>query len=299
MRFLTLAFLLGFSLNILSQVDSVKTKTRAYSPISKPTRNHGKFFIHWGYNRGWYTNSDIHFKGDGYDFTLKDAEAKDRPTPFQWGQYFHPANLTIPQTNLKFGYFINEKWALSFGVDHMKYVMQTAKNGTVDGTIDVGSIYDGVYNNDEVFLSGSFVLFEHTDGLNYINLEADRYTYIKGVDVFKVRLTLENNSGLGAGILLPKTNATLFKDKNRDDFNIAGLGLNAKTGLKLSIGKYFYIQSELKGGYINMPWIRVSPDKSDKANQYFMFAQFNWLIGLNFNTKKEDPKNLIIGNPNF
>lgn len=39
----------------------------------------GKFFISWGGNRESYTKSDIHFKGDDYDFTIHDATAKDKP----------------------------------------------------------------------------------------------------------------------------------------------------------------------------------------------------------------------------
>ena len=138
-------------------------------------------FFHWGYNRGWYTNSDIHFKGSGFDFTIHDAVAKDRPTPFQWYDYFAIQNLTIPQTNLKMGYFINNKWALSFGVDHMKYVLQNHLTSNISGTINTGGIHDGVYDNDPKVLGWDFVIFEHTDGLNYINLELDRL-WVREID---------------------------------------------------------------------------------------------------------------------
>ena len=40
----------------------------------------GNFFFYWGYNRSAYTNSDIHFWGDGYDFTITAVRAKDEPT---------------------------------------------------------------------------------------------------------------------------------------------------------------------------------------------------------------------------
>src|ERR1035437_6297194 len=39
----------------------------------------GTFFFYWGYNRAAYTNSDIHLKGDGYDFTITDLRARDEP----------------------------------------------------------------------------------------------------------------------------------------------------------------------------------------------------------------------------
>lgn len=32
--------------------------------------------------------------------------------------------MTIPQYNLRFGYYLNEKYQITLGVDHMKYVMK-------------------------------------------------------------------------------------------------------------------------------------------------------------------------------
>ena len=55
-----------------------------FSQDNKPTsgkytaHNKGKMYIYWGGNRDSYTNSDIHFKGANYDFTLHDVAAVDR-----------------------------------------------------------------------------------------------------------------------------------------------------------------------------------------------------------------------------
>jgi hypothetical protein len=35
----------------------------------------------------------------------------------------NPARMTIPQTNFRLGYFINDHYS-SYWVDHMKYVLQ-------------------------------------------------------------------------------------------------------------------------------------------------------------------------------
>ena len=34
----------------------------------------GNFFLSWGYNWSWYSNSDIKFKGENYNFELKDRK---------------------------------------------------------------------------------------------------------------------------------------------------------------------------------------------------------------------------------
>ncbi|RUA28496.1 MAG: hypothetical protein DSY76_04330 [Bacteroidetes bacterium] len=70
-----------------------------------------------------------------------------------------------------------------------------------------------------------------------------------------------------------------------DKFHLAGFGLGALVGVNLSFGRYFFIQSEFKAGYINMPDVRTTPDASDKASQAFFFTQLNVLFGARINIK--------------
>lgn len=46
--------------------------------------------MYWGWNRGWYNNSDIQFKGTDYNFKLQNVVAKDRPSDFDFNTYFNP-----------------------------------------------------------------------------------------------------------------------------------------------------------------------------------------------------------------
>ena len=68
----------------------------------------GNFYSYWGWNFSWYTKSNINFKGDNYDFTIHKATAQDRQTKFTLNNYLNPANITIPQYNFRFGYFIKK-----------------------------------------------------------------------------------------------------------------------------------------------------------------------------------------------
>ena len=62
-------------------------------------------------------------------------------------------------------------------------------------------------------------------------------------------------------------------NERHDDFHVSGYGVSAKVGLNLTFFKYFFLQAELKGGYINMPDIRTTNNPSDRASQHFMFIQ--------------------------
>ena len=245
-------------------------------PISEKytAHNKGKVYIYWGGNRDSYTNSDIHFKGNNYDFTLYDVAAVDKPKGWHI-DYINPSRMTIPQTNFRLGYFINDHYNISIGLDHMKYVMVQNQSARITGNYDL-SYNLTVINNGVVNLSDeSFLTFEHTDGLNYINSEISRVDDIS--KIFKIRDTdkfqISLTEGAGGGILYPKTNVMLMGQPRHDDFNVAGYGVSAKAGLNLTFFKYFFIQAELKGGYINMPNIKTTFDNSDSASQHFMFFQ--------------------------
>ncbi len=246
----------------------------------------GSFYIYWGWNRASYTKSDITFSGNNYDFTLSDVIAKDRQTKFNFKTYFNPTTITIPQYNFRIGYHINDKYNISIGIDHMKYVMQNNQIVNIVGHIDsTGTIYDGVYqNDDQINLSPDFLLFEHTDGLNYINTEFRRMDDL----ISRKNWSLSITEGVGVGALYPRTNTTILHHPRYDEFHLSGFGADAVLGLNFTFCKYFFIQPEAKLGYINMPDIRTTMDVSDKAKQDFFFAQANVVFGVCINTRKND-----------
>ncbi|MGL4582126.1 MAG: hypothetical protein ACRCVU_03985, partial [Flavobacterium sp.] len=75
------------------------------------------------------------------------------------------------------------------------------------------------------------------------------------------------------GIVLPKTNTTLLGKERYDEFHVSGFGFSAKAGLNVTFFKHFFVQAELKGGYIDMYDVRTTADKADRAMHNFWFAQ--------------------------
>ena len=269
--------LLLFSLFTLSGISTgVYAQENTANPSKYTAHNKGKFYVYWGGNRESFSRSDIHFKGANYDFTLYDVSAHDKPKGWQI-DYLNPGRMTIPQTNFRMGYFISDHYNVSLGLDHMKYVMYQDRIVDYTGTYPNQGSYNEVVpgNPNQVNLTTDFLKFEHTDGLNYINTEfcrvddLSKYLSIGNTDKFQVNLT----EGLGAGILFPKTNATLLEKPRHDDFHVAGYGVSGKVGLNLTFYKYFFVQAELKAGYINMPDIRTTQDSADKASQHVLFVQ--------------------------
>ncbi|TDE28527.1 MULTISPECIES: hypothetical protein [Flavobacterium] len=238
------------------------------------THNKGKFFVSWGGNRDSYSKSDITFRGKDYNFTLENVQAHDKPKGWHV-DYINPSRMTIPQTNFKLGYFINDHYSVAIGVDHMKYVMTQDKAVNIDGYYPNPGSYDELLPNNQVLLTEEFLMYEHTDGLNYVNTEFSRHDDISSI--FKIentdKIQVNLTEGVGFGLLYPKTNTTLLGKERHDDFHVSGYGTSLKAGLNITFFKHFYIQGELKGGYINMQNIRTTQSTEDSASQDFFFFQ--------------------------
>lgn len=250
------------------------------NPLKYTESNKGKFFVYWGGNRESYSDSDIRFKGADYDFTIYNVEAHDKPKGWHV-DYINPSKMTIPQTNFRMGYFITDKYNISLGVDHMKYVMSQNRRVKYSGYYPNQGTYNENPTADELTLDENFLTFEHTDGLNYINTEISRFEdisklfKIQNTDKFQVNL----QGGIGGGILYPKTNAKLLGKERHDDFHVSGYGVSAKAGINLTFFKHFFIMYDIKGGYINMNDIRTTAESTDTAQQDFFFFQKTIALG--------------------
>lgn len=265
---------LPFSLLILLFTTNVFSQEQLKIQDKYTAHNKGKFFITWGGNRETYSKSDVTFRGKDYNFTLENIQAHDKPKGWHI-DYINPVKMTIPQTNFRLGYFVNDHYSITIGVDHMKYVMFQDRAVNITGNYPDAGTYGEILPENQVLLTEDFLTYEHTDGLNYINTEFSRHDdissvfKIKNTDKIQVNLT----EGFGVGFLYPKTNTKLLGKERHDDFHISGYGTSLKAGLNITFFKHFYIQGELKGGYINMPDIRTTISTEDSASQDFFFFQ--------------------------
>lgn len=242
--------------------------------------NKGKFYVYWGGNRGYYSNSDIRFKGDDFDFTVQDATAHDKPKGWHV-DYINPTKMTIPQTNFRLGYFISDKYNVSIGVDHMKYVMTQNQEATVIGNYPDKGSYGEVLSNGKTKLTEDFLMFEHTDGLNYVNAEIARYEdfskYLGITNTDKIQFNAL--VGVGAGVLYPKTNATVLGRERHDAFKVAGWGASAKAGVNATFFKHFFVQYEWKFGYIDITKAPIILNNGAYASHHFTFNQGIFVVG--------------------
>jgi hypothetical protein len=248
----------------------------------------GRFFVSWGWNRAAYTKSNISFKGSDYDFQLRKVVAHDKPSKVSFRNYLQIDRLTIPQTNFKMGYFVRDNLSVSIGFDHMKYVMDNNQAVFMKGVITRQGSFEGTYNGEKK-ITEDFLTYEHSDGLNYINVEAEKY--------FNLYHSLNNNFivdaslGGGAGVLMPRTDIILMNYERSDAFHVSGFGLNIKAGIQATVFKHLVIKFENKNGYINMPDINLhKKGTAGRGKQSFFFTAFDGMIGYSFSLNDKSKK---------
>lgn len=291
-KILSIILLFIFSNSTQAQVNQASTTsfTTPSKSIFSPERKRnfsrkGNFYFHWGYNNSWYQNSDINFKGPGYDFTIKDVTAQDRQSKLSW-DYLNPAEISIPQYNIRIGYFIKDNYSISVGWDHMKYVVDIPQTVIIEGNIGsnisvpntpTGS-YAGTYDGQYINLNDQVLSYEHTDGFNYANVELERHDDIWVAPSQKTSLTLE--SGLGTGLFIPRSDVRLFGMGRNHNFNVAGYGFSAKLGLKFFITKGWFIQNTTKIGTAKLTNVRTTGfNDVDKAQQRINYLENMVVMG--------------------
>jgi hypothetical protein len=230
-------------------------------------QNPMRFYAYWGYNNAAYAPSTIRMQGADYDLTLFNATAHDRQTPFSYRDYIRPDRITIPQTNFKVGYYLKNNWSIAAGVDHMKYVLDQNQMLDISGTISQAGPYKGTYNRTALPMAENFLKYEHTDGLNFLNVELEKYFHL-----WKYKqLEIQGIASASIGALMPKTNVTFLNYPRNDAFHLAGFGALVSPGIKISYKNIFF-RYMAKGGYMHMPDIKLH------SSMYYSRAQQNILL---------------------
>ena len=238
-----------------------------------------RVFANWGYNRAQYTRSNIHFEGPGYDFILHDVAAQDRPENFSFGGYFAPKNIWIPQYNYRAGWFLSDRWGLSIGLDHMKYVVGQYQTVRITGTISAerSVTYAGSSEHD-VALTPDFLRYEHTDGLNLLSVDGDHYDRLWNSHNGKHALFLTEGAFIGP--VIPRTDVRLFGEGINNRFNVAGYGAGAQAGFFAEFWDHLFLRVAAKAGYIELPNVLTTGEAGNSARQRFWFVQEYAVLGV-------------------
>lgn len=245
-------------------------------------------YFHWGYNRSIYSKSDVNFYSPIYDFTVKDLRASDRPSR-EFATYVNPATITVPQFNIRLGWYYKFRWDISVGYDHMKYVMQRNQNLYING--DAGETTTSELNGEYTDATGLIPIrhqdlsYENTNGLNYISVQLSNTAPLYKTN--KRKFAIQRRIGMGAGPVITQTDFTWDGQQYHTDLGFSGYGVSAHGGIRFDFFNRFYLMSNWSGGFIHLPKNRTAPNDELFVKHKFVYAQWELLGGVLFYLKSK------------
>ena len=244
---------------------------RGFSQSDTSTKATSKLYVTWGYTRATYSKSSLHFKNSSGDAFVTD----DRP---DFDKIKDVINITIPQFVFRIGYSINSKWGVELSYDHTKYVVNDWQKARVKGQINGYALVC-----DTILNPSNFLHFEHTDGANFWMVNA-----VRSIQFFKPSKNLIVSVVLkpGAGVVIPRTDVTLFGERLNNNWHVAGWIVGFETGLRIEFLKNGFFEFVGKGSHANYTNSLVLGKGNGQASHKIFTGQLTATIGLNFGLKK-------------
>lgn len=238
----------------------------------------GSFYLSWGYNKEWYSRSNVHINqpSEGNNYTLHNVKAHDNPG---WNKDLFKKELTIPQYNYRIGYFFNEKqdWAFEINFDHTKYIIATNQNIRLKGTLN-----NQQTDADIVFAEPDFFYFLN-NGANFL-----LFNLVKRYDLYHIsnnKLKFDLLCKAGIGPVIPHVENSLFGKKNNPGFQIGGWNTGVEMALRSTFMKYAYLEFAHKGDYARYSGLNIY---NGKARQAFFTYELILSLGITFPTGKNN-----------
>lgn len=237
----------------------------------KTKKGKGSFYFAWGYNKDWFSPSDLHFESkgkDNYSFTIHDVKANDLPKL----DHIFDTDLSIPQYIYRFGYYFrnNKRFGIELSFDHAKYIMKQNQVAHVEGNIR------GAYVDKDTILSPGFIRFEHTNGANFLMLSMLRRHQFLASKSEKHRLQGVIKPGIG--IVIPQSDVSLFGHRQNNYYHIAGYIFGVEGSLRYEYGKHLFGETGFKGTFANYTNVLTVDDA--RANHHFFCLE--WLFSIGF-----------------
>lgn len=243
------------------------------APIPAALKPHSSLYFSWGYNRDWYTRSDIRFKNTttaNYDFTFVQAHASDKP---DFKDFWRFNSWTIPQYDMTLGYLFHDKHNLGIEVswNHLKYVVDDNQIIHVRGQIN------GRYLDKDTLVTPDFVHLQHTNGNNYLMVNLVKHYTLFERPHFKV----SGVGKVGLGPMISYTISTVLGDHQEGPFHYHGMVVGTSLGVKADIFRYFFLQTDLQGAFADYTNTWLGQDRVGRATHTFGSLQAIWAFGFN------------------
>jgi len=233
----------------------------------------GEFYFSWGYNKEWYTNSNVEINQPslGNHYTLTGVTSHDN---VGWDKDLLKKPISIPQYSYRFGYFFNKKkglgWEINF--DHTKHILTNGQTARLVGTLG-GRAVD------------TSVLFANTNGFYYYLNNGANFLLFNIVKRHKIyesingKLKIDFLGKGGIGPVIPHVENAFFGQKNKDGFQLGGWNIGAEAAIRATFYKRVYLEFANKVDYARYSGLKVYEGKAKESfGSYIMILSAGFTI---------------------
>ncbi len=208
--------------------------------FAQKTEREGEFYFSWGYNKAYYTNSNIYINQPALNnnFVFKNTVLVDNPG---WNKGLLKTPLTIPQYNYRFGYFFdkNKDWAFEINFDHTKALIKNNNTVRMVGTYN-GSAIDSSFIFSEQGVGTARNYYYLNNGANFLLfniVKRNRFKSLSGKHIL-----FDGLGKFGIGPLIPHVENFLFGKANDSKFQFGGWNTGVEYALRSTFYKKLYLE---------------------------------------------------------
>lgn len=238
----------------------------------KRVHRKGEFYFSWGYNKDWYTKSNVRIRQDehGNNYQFKNVSSHDHPG---WDENdFFSKDLTIPQYNYRIGYFFNDKKNLGVEInfDHTKFIISDGQSVKVIGTLNNRHV-----DSSLIFSENNGFYYYLNNGANFLLFNiVKRWQYVQSRHI---RIDFLGKAGIGP--VIPHVENSFFGQKNHPGFQLGGWNTGAEGVVRATFFKHIYLEFSGKLDYARYSNLKIY---SGTAKHAFSTAELILSLGYTF-----------------
>ncbi len=236
----------------------------------KKPRKH-EFYFSWGYNKEWYTKSNITVDQPslGNHYTFQSISAHDHPG---WDDAILTKDISIPQYNYRIGMIINKEkgWGAEINFDHTKYIFTDGETAHIKGTMN-GKPVDSTV----VFSEANGDYYYLNNGANFLLFNITKRWHLLGK--FNKNFKLDGFGKFGIGPVIPHVQNSFFGKANDQGFQFGGWNTGLEGTLRATFFKYVYLEYCNKFDYARYSKLQVYEGHAKQA-----FGTYEMILNLGF-----------------
>ncbi len=237
----------------------------------KSKERKGEFYFSWGYNKEWYTRSDVKVNQPSLNnnYTLKSVHSHDHPG---WDEGLFSIPISIPQYNYRLGYFFDKKKGLAFEInfDHTKHIVQDNQQVKITGTLN-GRQVDSSVN----FSEGNGFYYYLNNGANFLLFNiVKRWHWHENKNG---KFTIDALGKAGIGPLIPHVQNSFFGQANDPGFQLGGWNMGVEGGVRATFFKNIFLEFSNK-----LDYARYSNLKTYQGSAKQAFGTYELVLSLGF-----------------